>query len=320
MGARCICLGDGRDIPAAGGRNHLDVAPREGSVMKLQELLQRYRVEGSRGFRLAHRDASDGGGLARNGAEALLAEGQKRLADLQDRLFAQDRWALLVLLQGMDASGKDGTIRHVFNGVNPQGVEVTSFKSPSALELDHDFLWRHAAALPRRGHIAIHNRSWYEEVLVARVHPAVLARQKLPPTVVDAKLFEHRLEDIAAFERYLARQGILVLKFFLHISLEEQRRRFLSRIQEPAKHWKFNPADVAERRHWVAYHKAYEQAIRATATPHAPWYVVPADSKPFTRLVVAAAIEQALTALKLRYPEPGPEDLTALAQARAALG
>jgi PPK2 family polyphosphate:nucleotide phosphotransferase len=290
--------------------------------MNMRKLLERYRVEDARGFRLAKRDPADDGGvkLERNGAEALLAEGQQRLAALQDKLAAQDRWAVLVLIQAMDAAGKDGTIKHVFSGLNPQGVEVTAFKAPSSTELDHDFLWRHAAALPRRGHIGIHNRSWYEEVLVARVHPAVLARQKLPPAVVGKRLFEERLEDIAAFERYLSRQGVVVLKFFLHMSAEEQRRRFLARIDEPEKNWKFNAGDVAERRHWDAYQVAYEQAIRATAAPHAPWFVVPADRKPFTRLVVAAALEQALVGLELQYPRLDAEELAALAQARAALG
>ncbi len=290
--------------------------------MNMRKVLDRYRVEAGHGFRLAERDPADDAGLAldKNGAGALLAEGQKRLAELQDMLFAQDRWAVLVLIQAMDAAGKDGTIKHVFSGMNPQGVEVTSFKAPSSLELDHDFMWRHVQALPARGHIGIHNRSWYEEVLVARVHPAVLARQKLPPAVVGKRLFDDRLEDIAAFERYLARQGVVVLKFFLHMSADEQRRRFLARIDEPEKNWKFNAGDVAERRHWDAYQAAYEQAIRATSAPHAPWYVVPADRKPFTRLVVAGALEQALLRLELHYPQPSQQELAALAEARAALG
>ncbi|HYI83716.1 MAG TPA: PPK2 family polyphosphate kinase, partial [Acetobacteraceae bacterium] len=204
--------------------------------------------------------------------------------------------------------------------LNPQGCHVTSFKAPSPQELDHDFLWRHAVNLPGRGTIGIHNRSWYEEVLIARVHPEVLDKQKLPPECRDRKrLFDERLEDIAAFERYLARQGMLVLKFFLHIGKDEQRQRFLARIEEPEKNWKFNAGDVAERRHWDAYQDAYETAIRATAAPHAPWYVVPADSKPFARLVVSVALAEALEGLDLRYPEVGAAERAALEEARKEL-
>jgi PPK2 family polyphosphate:nucleotide phosphotransferase len=208
----------------------------------------------------------------------------------------------------------------VFSGLNPQGCHVTSFKAPSTLELDHDFLWRHVVNLPARGMIGIHNRSWYEEVLIARVHPEVLGKQKLPREMRDRRrLMDERLEDIAAFERYLARQGTVILKFFLHISKDEQRRRFLARIEEPEKNWKFNAGDVAERRHWDAYQDAYETAIRATAAPHAPWHVVPADNKPFARLVVSVAISEALEGLDLRYPEVGPAERAALEEARQGL-
>jgi PPK2 family polyphosphate:nucleotide phosphotransferase len=287
----------------------------------MRQLVARYRVEDGASFSLAAHDPADTGGLAlkKSEASALLREGIARLARHQDMLYAQDRWAVLCLFQAMDAAGKDSAIKHVFSGVNPQGCHVTSFKAPGPVELDHDFLWRHAAALPARGQIGIHNRSWYEEVLVVRVHPELLERQKLPPRLVTARIWEERLEDIAAFERYLARQGVVVLKFFLHLSKEEQRRRFLKRIEEPEKNWKFEARDVAERRRWDAYQAAYEAAIRATAAPHAPWFVVPADHKWFTRLVVAGALAQALAALDLHYPRLSEEQRAALQGARRQL-
>ncbi|WP_135467300.1 polyphosphate kinase 2 family protein [Crenalkalicoccus roseus] len=289
---------------------------------RLRGILSRFRVEAGKGFRLKDHDPADTAGLALEKREAreLLARGREMLAEMQDMLYAQDRWAVLCIFQAMDAAGKDGAIKHVFSGVNPQGCHVVSFKAPGPTELDHDFLWRHAVALPARGMIGIHNRSWYEEVLVVRVHPEILERrQKLPPRLVTSRIWEERLEDIAAFERYLARQGVVVLKFFLHLSAEEQRRRFLKRIEEPEKHWKFSAADVAERRHWDAYQEAYEQAIRATAAPHAPWYVVPADNKWFTRLVVAAALAMAMQDLDLHYPRLGAAALAELEEARRAL-
>jgi PPK2 family polyphosphate:nucleotide phosphotransferase len=287
-----------------------------------RRIMDRYRVEQGDGFRLKDHDPADTGGLTlgKKEAAALLAEGVQELSRQQDMLAAQDRWAVLCLFQAMDAAGKDGAIKHVFSGVNPQGCHVTSFKAPGPVELDHDFLWRHAAALPARGQIGIHNRSWYEEVLIPRIHPAVLERQKLPERLVTPRIWKERLEDIAAFERYLSRQGVVVLKFFLHLSPEEQRRRFLARIEEPEKNWKFQASDVAERRHWDDYMEAYEQAIRATAAPHAPWYVVPADRKWFTRLVVTKAIMTAMSALDLHYPKPTEEQRQALAHAREALG
>lgn len=282
--------------------------------------LARYRVEDGRGFRLADHDPSDAHGLSsKEDAQEILAEGVRALARYQERLAAQDRWSLLVVLQAMDAAGKDGTIEHVMSGVNPAGVHVTSFKAPSAEELDHDWMWRHWKALPERGRIGIFNRSHYEEVIVVRVHEGLLAGQKIPRELVGQKVFEERLQDIAHFEAFLARNGTRVVKFFLHVSKEEQKKRFLERIDQPDKNWKFAVGDVRERKHWDAYHAAYEDAIRRTAAPHAPWYVVPADKKWFTRLVVAAAIEEALEGLDLSLPPATPERLAALRAARAEL-
>jgi len=291
------------------------ISPRTG------RLLARYRVASGKGFRLKAHDPADTAGLdlEKDRAAELLQRGVERLAELQDMLYAQDRWSVLCIFQAMDAAGKDGAIKHVFSGVNPQGCQVHSFKAPTSVDLDHDFLWRHAIALPERGRIGIHNRSWYEEVLVVRVHPHLLQAQKLPPRLLGKRIWEERLEDIAAYERYLARQGMVVLKFFLHLSKAEQKRRFLARIEAPEKNWKFSAADVAERAHWDAYMAAYEAAIRATAAPHAPWYVVPADAKWFTRLVVVAAIIEALEGLDLRYPRLSKAQKAALEAARKAL-
>jgi len=289
--------------------------------MKPDKLLKRYRVTDGKGFSLGDHDPGDAGGpdLDRDAGAVLLAAGQQRLAALQEKLYAMDRWSVLCIFQAMDAAGKDGTIKQVFSGLNPQGCDVTAFKAPTTTELDHDFLWRHVTALPPRGHVGIHNRSWYEEVLVARVHPEIVARQKLPPGLVGKHIYDERLEDIAAFERYLARQGVVVLKFFLNVSREEQRRRFLARIDEPEKNWKFNSGDVAERAHWDDYQRAYQKAIRATATRASPWYVVPADHKWFTHLIVATAMEAAMENLGLAYPEPPAVELAQLQQARATL-
>ncbi|WP_439597283.1 polyphosphate kinase 2 family protein [Falsiroseomonas sp.] len=284
---------------------------------RIESVLSRFRVENGEQFRLKDHKPDEMAGLdiKKSEAPALLQRGVDYLAAQQDMLYAQDRWSVLCIFQAMDAAGKDGAIKHVFSGVNPQGCHVVSFKAPNATELDHDFLWRHTTALPSRGQIGIHNRSWYEEVLVARVHPAVLEGQKLPPRLRTERIWEERLEDIAAYERYLGRQGTVVLKFFLNISPEEQRQRFLKRIEEPEKNWKFNAGDVSERRHWDDYQAAYEAAIRATATPEAPWYVVPADRKWFTRLVVVAAIGRALEQLDLHYPVVTAEECRALIQA-----
>jgi len=284
-------------------------------------MLDRFRVTAGKGFRLGDFDPGETGGvdLQKDHATELLQQGVERLARLQDMLYAQDRWSVLCIFQAMDAAGKDGAIKHVFSGVNPQGCQVHSFKAPTSTEFDHDFLWRHSIALPERGRIGIHNRSWYEEVLVVRVHPRFLQGQKLPPRLVGKDIWSERLEDIAAYERYLARQGTVVLKFFLNVSQEEQKRRFLSRIDEPEKNWKFSANDIAERAHWDAYMKAYEGAIRGTAAKHAPWFVVPADTKWFTRLVVVAAIIEALEGLDLHYPKVTKAQKAALEVARKAL-
>src|SRR5687768_7197731 len=256
-----------------------------------------FRVPKGKDFRLKDVDPDDTlhfGPDHKPRAQEALREGVAGLAELQDMLYAQDRWAVLLIFQAMDAAGKDSAIKHVMSGVNPQGVQVYSFKQPSAEELDHDFLWRTNRALPERGRIGVFNRSYYEEVLVARVHEAILRKQKLPPALVTERIWDERLEDIAAFERYLARNGTLILKFFLNVSREEQKKRFLARLDQPEKHWKFSSSDVAERRHWPAYMAAYEAAIRATAAPHAPWFVIPADRKWLTRLAGVAATDEAL--------------------------
>ena len=240
-------------------------------------------------------------------------------AELQEKLYAQDRWALLLIFQAMDAAGKDSTIKHVMSGVNPQGCQVYSFKAPSDEELDHDFMWRTTCRLPERGRIGIFNRSYYEEVLVVRVHPELLARQRLPAKLMTRDIWRERYEDINAFERYLTRNGVVVRKFFLHVSREEQRQRFLERLDEPEKNWKFSLTDVRERRHWDEYMAAYEDVIRHTSSPHAPWYVVPADHKWFTRLVVVSAILDALSSLDLAFPSVEPDRMKELDAARVAL-
>jgi PPK2 family polyphosphate:nucleotide phosphotransferase len=282
-------------------------------------LAARYRIADGSKFRLRDVDPADTAGLKKETARAALANGIGRLDELQEKLYAQDRWGVLVIFQAMDAAGKDGAIEHVMSGVNPQGVQVYSFKSPSAEELDHDFLWRTSRSLPERGRIGIFNRSYYEETLIVRVHSNILAAQRLPGKLVTKSIWEERLADIAAFESYFARQGYAILKFFLHVSKEEQKRRFLSRLDEPEKNWKFALADVRERGHWGDYMKAYEAAIRATAAPHAPWYVVPADHKWFTRLVVGAAIIDAIEELELEWPKPAlsKEELAAARKALA---
>jgi PPK2 family polyphosphate:nucleotide phosphotransferase len=288
---------------------------------RIAELIEPLRVAPGRRVTLAkHFDPGYKAGFLdkEEGAE-LLAHGVELLSEYQERLAAQDTHGVVVVLQALDAAGKDGTIRHVMSGVNPQGVSVHSFKAPSPLELDHDYLWRFATNLPRRGEIGIFNRSYYEEVLVVRVHPQILARQRIPPRLVGKRIWEERLEDIAAYERHLARNGFVILKFFLHVSRQEQKRRFLERLDQPEKHWKFSSADVRERAHWSSYMKAYEETIQATAARHAPWYVVPADNKWFTRLIVAAAVVEALEALNLRYPGVSDAQREELALARVQL-
>jgi len=271
---------------------------------KYDTLLEPFRVEDGRRFKLSRIDPGDTGPLkSKAAAQAKLQAGVRELAELQDKLYAQDRWALLLIFQAMDAAGKDGTIKHVMSGVNPQGCQVFSFKAPSNEELDHDYLWRATRALPERGRIGIFNRSYYEEVLVVRVHPELLAAQKLPDELVGRDIWKQRFEDIRAYERYLGRNGIVVRKFFLHVSREEQRQRFLSRLQEADKNWKFSLADAKERHHWDDYQAAYDDMIRHTASKESPWFVVPADHKWFTRLVVAAAVIEALRDLELGYPK-----------------
>jgi len=287
----------------------------------VRKLLERYRIDDGAKFRLADHDPRDTAGslVDPEAAPALLAEGVARLADLQTHLYADRSWSVLCVFQAIDAAGKDGTIKHVMSGVNPQGVQVTAFKAPGPEELAHGYLWRIMRALPERGHIGIFNRSHYEEVLVARVHPEILHQQRLPPQLIGKHIWKQRLHDIVNFEAYMARQGTVVLKFFLHLSRDEQKRRFLERIDHPAKNWKFSADDVAERRHWDAYMHAYQAAIRATATPEAPWYVVPADHKWFTRLVVVRAMIDTLERLKLKAPELSPDEQARLLAARQEL-
>lgn len=273
--------------------------------MKTSELIKRYRITDGSKFHLKQSDPGDTHGWKselKKEASVHLEKSIKRLAELQDKLYAQDQHALLLIFQAMDAAGKDGTIKHVMSGINPQGCQVYSFKSPSTEELDHDYLWRSLKALPQRGHIGIFNRSYYEEVLVVRVHPEVLAKQKVPKALLGKKLWDQRFEDINAIETYLTRNGTTVLKFFLHVSKKEQKRRFLERLNDPAKNWKFSTADAEERKHFDEYMDAYEDAIRRTASQRAPWYVVPADNKWFTRLVVSAVITRALEDMNLAYP------------------
>jgi PPK2 family polyphosphate:nucleotide phosphotransferase len=287
---------------------------------RLREFIERYRISDGRRFALAKIDPGDTHEVTeKERAEALLAEGVELLAELQDKLYAQDRWALLLVFQAMDAAGKDGTIKHVMSGVNPQGCQVFSFKAPTATDLDHDYLWRCMQCLPERGRIGIFNRSYYEEVLVVRVHPELLAGQKLPPEMVTKDIWKERFADINAFERYLTHNGVVIRKFFLHVSRGEQRRRFLQRLEDPDKNWKFSLGDAKERGHWKHYMRAYEDMIQHTGTRHAPWFVVPADNKWFTRVVVAAAVIDALADLDLAYPKVDKAKRQELAAARAAL-
>ncbi len=284
------------------------------------DLAARYRVSSGTRFRLADINPADPWGASLKGsADDLMSDGIARLSDLQERLYAQDRWSVLLIFQAMDAAGKDGTIKHVMSGVNPQSCEVHAFKAPSSEELDHDFLWRTSRLLPRRGHIGIFNRSYYEETLVVRVHQNILARQQLPPALVTTNIWRERFEDINAYERYLSRQGVVIRKFFLHVSKEEQRLRFIKRLDEADKHWKFSAADVGERAHFAEYMRAYEDTIRHTSTEWAPWHVIPADRKWFTRLAVAAAIVDTIESLEPRYPEADPKVKAELKKVKAAL-
>jgi PPK2 family polyphosphate:nucleotide phosphotransferase len=289
--------------------------------MKLDSIAKRFRVDSPDKFCLSGHDPAECCGLTldKSDAKIMLAEGIERLSDLQERLFAQDRWSVLIVLQAMDAAGKDSVIKHVLSGINPQGCEVHSFKQPSEEELAHDFLWRVAERVPARGRIGIFNRSQYEEVLTVRVHPELLAHQKLPKAAVGKDIWHQRFKDIRAFERHLAHNGTLVLKFFLNVSREEQRKRFLARIDEPGKRWKFSMGDVAERKLWPQYMHAYDDLIRQTSRPEAPWFVVPADNKWFTRLVVAGAVVEAMDRLKLEFPRVTGKALKELSKVRKAL-
>ena len=272
---------------------------------QIQKYVHPFRITKGQGFQLKDFDPADTCGVKMEKGEAteLLSQGTAWLAEEQDILYAQDRWSLLLIFQAMDAAGKDGTIKHVMSGINPQGCQVFNFKQPSSEDLDHDFLWRYAKCLPERGRIGIFNRSYYEEVLVVRVHPEIFSKEKLPKACVGNRIWDERLADIANFEDYLTRQGTLILKFFLHVSRDEQKKRFMERLNTPEKSWKFSLADIQERDYWDDYMHAFEEAIRATAAQLAPWYVVPADHKWFTRLVVAGAIGEAVDKLGLSYPQ-----------------
>jgi PPK2 family polyphosphate:nucleotide phosphotransferase len=288
--------------------------------MKISDLASRYGVAHEKKFRLSEIDPGDTWKLtSKEHAHKHLEKGIERLSELQPKLYAQNEWSLLLIFQAMDAAGKDSTIAHVMSGVNPQGCEVRSFKVPSAEELNHDFLWRSAKALPERGRIGIFNRSYYEEVLVVRVHPELLAGEKLPSRLITNNIWRERFEDINAFEQHLTRSGVIIRKFFLHVSKKEQRERFLSRLEEPDKNWKFSQADLKERQHWSSYMRAYEDMIRHTATDCAPWHIVPADHKWFTRLVVAEVIVEALESLDLAFPKLSRAKRQELASIRAAL-
>jgi PPK2 family polyphosphate:nucleotide phosphotransferase len=293
---------------------------KRGPMKKTSELTNPFRVRNGKGFRLKDVDPTDTLGIAsKEKATELLRRGVERMADLHEKLYAQNQWALLLIFQAMDAAGKDGTIKHVMSGLNPQGCQVYSFKTPSPEERDHDYLWRNMKSMPERGRIGVFNRSYYEEVLVVRVHPEYLAGQQIPSSLLSKRIWEERFEDINAYERYLSRNGIKVLKFFLHVSRKEQKRRFLERIEQKAKNWKFSSADAMERQHWKEYMRAYEDMIQHTATKESPWYVVPADHKWFTRIVVAAAVIEALESMKLAFPDISPAQERELSASRAIL-
>ena len=292
-------------------------------IKRARELAKPFCIPKGKNFRLKDVDPDDTLEFTKEAdkprAKETLATGVAALAELQDKLYAQDKWGVLLIFQAMDAAGKDGAIKHVMSGVNPQGCQVNSFKSPSAEDLDHDYLWRCMKCLPNRGHIGIFNRSYYEEVLVVRVHPEFLAKAKLPPQLLGKKIWEERFEDIRNFEQYLTRNGIVVRKFFLHVSRKEQKQRFLDRVDDPFKNWKFSSNDANERDFWDDYMEAYEQMIQETATKEAPWYVVPADNKWFTRVVVAGAVIETLASLDLAYPKVDEGKLKELSAAKKKL-
>ncbi len=293
--------------------------PSQSLQAQLQSYVDPFRVDGSKEFHLKLFRRDEKGDLDKDQGKEIIEANRKRLSDLQEKLYAQNRWSLLLIFQGMDAAGKDSAIESVFEGVNPQGCDVHSFKQPSAEELDHDFMWRAACRLPERGRIGIFNRSYYEECLVVRVHPEVLAAERLPPKLVTRNIWRERFEDISAFERYLTRNGTVVLKFFLNVSKEEQRQRFLDRLNEPAKNWKFSMGDVAERKLWDRYQAAYQDMIRHTSSAGAPWYVVPADRKWFARVVIGSVIVSALERLNLQFPTVDKASLEEFKKVRVAL-
>jgi PPK2 family polyphosphate:nucleotide phosphotransferase len=289
---------------------------------RIREFIEPYRVTNGKTFKLKNIDPGDTHSLTsdqKEEAKVLLTRGTEYLANLQGKLYAQDRWSVLLVFQAMDAAGKDSTIKHVMSGINPQGCQVFSFKQPSSEEIDHDFMWRYHRALPERGRIGIFNRSYYEDVLVVRVHKKLLQAGRIPNELITKDIWDERLEDIRNFESYLSRNGVLVLKFFLHVSRAQQKKRFMERLDDPNKNWKFSAADVTERKYWHDYMEAYQEAIRATASKFAPWYVVPADNKWFTRLVVAAAIVDSLGRLDLEYPKLLPAQVAELKEARQLL-
>ncbi len=294
----------------------------ENVIKAAHDLSSPYRINHGKDFRLDAIDPKDKGSFSEDLKEAAsdaLADGVKGLSKLQEMLYAHDRYALLLIFQAMDAAGKDGAIKHVMSGVNPQGCQVASFRAPTAIDLDHDYMWRCNIQLPERGRIGIFNRSYYEEVLIVKVHPKILDSQKIPDPLKDKKIWEKRYEDIVGYENYLTNNGVVILKFFLHVSKEEQKNRFIKRIEDPAKNWKFSEGDVAERKHWDKYMEAYEEMVQHTSTKNAPWYVVPADHKWYTRLVVASAIISALSALDLSYPVMNTEKIADLEKARKEL-
>jgi PPK2 family polyphosphate:nucleotide phosphotransferase len=288
-------------------------------VAELKPFIAPFRFDGSGKFHLNSHKTNEKGGLDKDEGKKILKANRKRLNDFQEKLYAQDRWSLLLIFQGMDAAGKDSAIKSIFEGVNPQGCEVTSFKQPTAHELDHDFMWRCAVALPERGRIGIFNRSYYEECLVTRVHPEILRKQKIPDRLVTQNIWRERFEDICAFERYLSRNGTVILKFFLNVSKEEQRERFLDRLEQPSKNWKFSMGDITERALWPRYQAVYQDIVRQTSTAVAPWYVVPADHKWFARVVIGSVIVSALESLDLHFPRADKASLQEFKQVREAL-
>jgi PPK2 family polyphosphate:nucleotide phosphotransferase len=293
--------------------------PSTSFANELKPFVEPFRFDGSKEFHLKSQKTNEKGGIDKDRGTRIIEANRKRLNDFQEKLYAQDRWSVLLIFQGMDAAGKDTAIKSVFEGVNPQGCEVTSFKQPSSLELDHDFMWRSNIALPQRGRMGIFNRSYYEECLVTRVHPEILAKQKIPPVLMTRNIWRERFEDISAFENYLARNGTVILKFFLNVSKQEQRERFLGRLEDPAKNWKFSMADVTERAFWDKYQAAYQEIVRHTSTNFAPWHVVPADHKWFTRVVIGSTIVSALEKLDLKFPNVDKASLEEFKAARIAL-